>query len=359
MELARARVVDAKDNVSKAIAQMKKSGLGILVFKEKKLIENYVGMIDERQLRDYRKSDPAKITAKKFAIKTPTLDVDDDVIEICKKFFAGRFKTLPVFDKRKLAGVMDRWGILNLVDQKGLLKRQKVESYMTSPIISIDANAPASVANSYMREANVRRLAVIESGHLVGVVSVFDLLPTRVSNTGNVPRMKKEECRNIPVKSLMKNNVETISIRESLSNAVKKMLKTKRAALIVVEKKRPVGIITAKDILEVAMHKERETKVFVSGLNELEKNALEDIVFEGEKVLKKISSITPTESIRIHVKKTGKQYYVTASTIAKTSYRATASEFSLMGAITEVFREIKKQAAKTKTARKKDRKEIY
>jgi predicted transcriptional regulator len=357
MELVGAKVVDAKDSISKAVSHMKSSGLAVLVFRDKKtVIDNYLGMIDERQLRDYRKSDPGKMNAKTIAISTPTLDVDDGVMETCQKFFAGRFKTLPVFDKRKLVGVMDRWGILKLVEQKGLLKNQKVENFMTSPIISIDANAPATVANAYMREANVRRLAVIENGYLVGVVSVFDLLPTRESHRGKVSRLKKEKDRNIPVKSLMRSNVETVGTRSSLSDAVKKMLSRKKAGLIVVDKKRPVGIITAKDILEVAMHKERESRIFVSGLHDIEKAVMDDIIMEGEKVLAKISSTVPTEAIRIHVKRTGKQYYVTAQTRGRVQYRATASEYTLMESVAEVFRELKKQAVKTKTARKKNRK---
>ena len=343
MKLSKAKVVDAKDNVSKAISKMKSSGLGVLVFDKKK----YIGIIDERQIRG-RKNDPNAMKCAKLAIKTPVISIQDSIAEIADKFFAGRFKTLPVMDSDKLVGTMGRWDILKMVDEKGHLKKHRVKSYMTSPVITIDAAASVSVANALMREANVRRLAVLQSGELVGVISVFDLLPTHVPHKGKIPRLKLRQYEKVPVSSMMKTVVETIEPNATLSESVAKMIMRRRAALIVMESDRPIGIVTAKDILEAVIRKDKQLPVFVSGLTEADKGMKNIIASEGSLLLKKLKKISDAKSLSIHVKLTGREYYVLVRLAGSDKLRASASEPDIVDAIKMAFSDIRKQATKKK-----------
>jgi len=52
----------------------------------------------------------------------------------------------------------------------------KVQSIMSSPIITIDIDRPASDASDLMSEKGIRHLAVTDGGKIVGVISVRDLL---------------------------------------------------------------------------------------------------------------------------------------------------------------------------------------
>lgn len=56
------------------------------------------------------------------------------------------------------------------------LHLEKVRAIMSSPIISIDIDRPASDASDLMSEKGTRHLAVTDSGKIVGVISVRDLL---------------------------------------------------------------------------------------------------------------------------------------------------------------------------------------
>lgn len=56
------------------------------------------------------------------------------------------------------------------------LHQEKVQWIMSSPIISIDIDRPASDASDLMSERGIRHLAVTDSGKIVGVISVRDLL---------------------------------------------------------------------------------------------------------------------------------------------------------------------------------------
>jgi CBS domain-containing protein len=52
----------------------------------------------------------------------------------------------------------------------------KVHTIMSSPIITIDIDRPASEASDLMSEKGIRHLAVTDGGKIVGVISVRDLL---------------------------------------------------------------------------------------------------------------------------------------------------------------------------------------
>jgi CBS domain-containing protein len=52
----------------------------------------------------------------------------------------------------------------------------KVQTIMSSPIITIDIDRPASDASDLMSEKGIRHLAVTDGGKIVGVISVRDLL---------------------------------------------------------------------------------------------------------------------------------------------------------------------------------------
>lgn len=51
-----------------------------------------------------------------------------------------------------------------------------VRMVMSSPIISIDIDRPTSEASDLMGEKGIRHLAVTDSGKIVGIISVRDLL---------------------------------------------------------------------------------------------------------------------------------------------------------------------------------------
>lgn len=344
MELSKAIIVNAEDSVSRALSLMKKTGQSALVFSGKK----YIGLIDERIMREKR-MDPTKTKCSKMVIKTPVLEAGGSVLDVCTAFFAGRFKTLPVIDGTKVLGTIDRWSIMSAVEKAGFLKGHKVSEHMSSPIMTVNSHSSASVANAIMRDANVRRLAVVENGVLVGVVSVFDLLPTRESDEQKKPKMKsqRKSQESIAVYSFMKRQVEVIDSNASLAEATRKMLNVKRAALVVVDDMRPVGIITGKDILKTAVRSQMRLPVIISGLDGIDRELSNDIISAGEKLLNKLKG-EGASGLSIHIKNEGRQYFVSAHLTGDIKFRAHATDFELMAAVHGVMDEIGVQARRSK-----------
>jgi len=82
--------------------------------------------------------------------------------------------------------VEDSGGFVGIISETDLVRKGiaegrnpgmvKVQSIMSSPIITIDIDRPASDASDLMSEKGIRHLAVTDGGKIVGVISVRDLL---------------------------------------------------------------------------------------------------------------------------------------------------------------------------------------
>ena len=346
MQFAKPIVISADEPLSKAVSLIEKNGVGVLVFEGPK----YLGIIEERTIR-LGADNPRTTLCRSAALKTPVLLPSASAAAACEAFFTGRFKTLPVMEGSKLLGAVTRWEVLAAMREDGLFTGHSVRSHMTSPILTIDAQASVSLADAMMKQAHVRRLAVLSNGHLVGLVSVFDLLRAKGGPKQRRPQMRDSAPTglNTLVSSFMKEQVETIPQEASLLQAAAAMLEKQVPALIVVDGPRPVGIITAKDIFESALYHEAERNVLVSGLSGEDKEAADAVVSDGRQMLGKIGHSLPIEALTFHVKKTGNEYFVSGHIRGPVAQlRASASDYDLMGAVAMVLDELRTQALKHK-----------
>lgn len=97
------------------------------------------------------------------------------VIEAAKLMSRERIGALAVQDKGRLVGIVtDRDITLNAVANGEI--RCPVSDIMTPHPTPIDAYESLDVAVELMRDHDVRRLPVLEDGHLVGMITLTDLV---------------------------------------------------------------------------------------------------------------------------------------------------------------------------------------
>jgi signal-transduction protein with cAMP-binding, CBS, and nucleotidyltransferase domain len=76
-----------------------------------------------------------------------------------------------------LAGILTETDIVRKAAAKGMdLKKETIETIFSKPIISIEITRSPQDAFDLMGEVGVRHLGITESGKVVGVLSVRDLL---------------------------------------------------------------------------------------------------------------------------------------------------------------------------------------
>lgn len=97
-----------------------------------------------------------------------------DVAELMKRKSVGTVVVMTA-DDRPLGLVTDR-DLMTRVVAAGRTPATPVSTVMSKPLVTVDPTAPLSVVLDLMHEREIRRVGVVESGELVGLVSVDDLV---------------------------------------------------------------------------------------------------------------------------------------------------------------------------------------
>jgi len=114
-----------------------------------------------------------KIMKKQLKTVGPSVSV----VSAAKKMKAAKVGSLFVKKGKKLVGIVTDTDIARrAVSTSRPLGKMTVEKIMTTPICTIEGSQSVDDAQDMMGDLGVRHLAVTNSGEIVGVVSVRDLL---------------------------------------------------------------------------------------------------------------------------------------------------------------------------------------
>ena len=106
-----------------------------------------------------------------------TIQTEATLLEAATLMREVRVGALMVEEEGRLVGVVSETDLVRKGIAEGRdARRDKIRAIMSSPIITIDIDRPASDASDLMSEKGIRHLAVTDSGKIVGVISVRDLL---------------------------------------------------------------------------------------------------------------------------------------------------------------------------------------
>ena len=106
-----------------------------------------------------------------------TIQTEGTLLEAARLMRELQVGALLVEENGHLVGVVSETDLVRKAMAEGReIGQEKVRTIMSSPIITIDIERPASDASDLMSEKGIRHLAVTDSGKIVGVISVRDLL---------------------------------------------------------------------------------------------------------------------------------------------------------------------------------------
>lgn len=97
--------------------------------------------------------------------------------EVAKAMTDLRVGALMVEENGQLIGIISETDLVRKGMAQGRNPQEgRAKDFMSSPIISIDIDRPAAEASDLMSEKGIRHLGVSDSGKIVGLISVRDLL---------------------------------------------------------------------------------------------------------------------------------------------------------------------------------------
>jgi CBS domain-containing protein len=130
------------------------------------------------------------------------------------------------------------------------IKEEKVEKFMSYPVITICLTFQVKEAARIMIEKRIRRLAVCESGKLVGIITASDMIRS-------LPEIPETMQVWFEVDYFMTKRVITAD-EETLVDRVAKIMAEKRiGSVIITSEGEPIGIFTERDLLTKFLAKDK------------------------------------------------------------------------------------------------------
>jgi CBS domain-containing protein len=131
-----------------------------------------------------------------------------------------------------------------------------VSLYMTSPVVTVPEGATLAGAEAIMTEHNVSALPVVNGeGRLVGILRRADLLRVGREGAGRRPDDANLSLPDAPVSGEMSQDVPTLGLDGTLSEAARVMVSGRTHRVVVVEDGAPVGIVTTLDLIRAIEEK--------------------------------------------------------------------------------------------------------
>jgi predicted transcriptional regulator len=229
---------DAK--VIEAVKMMAQQNIGSVVARE---TERPVGIVTERDLL-------SKVLA--FGHKLDSLQIGDVMVrsiikitpdkslrEACKAMIAQKNRLL-VFENDRLVGIATATDLSRGVTQAGSLT-MKVKQMMTRRVFMVEDKYSAGEAVRVMNDKRIGSVLVTSDGKPYGIFTERDLL-TKI--------LAKDENLAVDLPKVLSTPIVKATPETELKDAAKLMDEKKIKRLPIFESEEPVGIVTARDVVE-------------------------------------------------------------------------------------------------------------
>ncbi|HEX9775978.1 MAG TPA: CBS domain-containing protein [Actinomycetota bacterium] len=112
-----------------------------------------------------------------------TTAADTPVAEAARAMVTGRFGSVIVLDSGWLSGIFTERDVLRAAAAGGDLSATPVGEWMTKDPTTVEGDMDSEEAAQIMATNGFRHLPVVEGKNLLGLVSLRDVLSTRIART--------------------------------------------------------------------------------------------------------------------------------------------------------------------------------
>lgn len=318
-----------KEPLSEILAKMRKYDLSEIPVIDGEIL---VGLVTHSQIVR-RRNLPMHTEAERVMAIPPVILAGDPVTRIAETLLSNNFRAVPVVDRvkrkeRRLAGIVARLDIIRKLAQVREIMQTPLVQIMTPTPICVRENDTVVKARHIMRELDERAVPVIDAKDmLVGVVGYKDLLKLsgadRAGSTdGQIPGEKSPV--ELAVNSIMNMPPIHTGPEGTVGNVIRLIIENNISTVIMTDaQKRPVGIVTEADIMELVAKFEERAGVYVqiTGMEE-DPETLDAMYSMIQKSMKKLSHLYLPQTLIIHVSESHMSQYLKGSETSNYSLSA-------------------------------------
>ncbi len=348
-----------EDSLSDVLAKLKKHDVNELpVIRKKKLVGlvSYDTLIKRRNLPLTTKVEHIMSTPPKLSTNTP-------LTTVAEMLMSSGFRTLPITSKGKiLAGMVSRSDLLKGMGKDKELAATEISTIMTMVPQCVKEKDNITHARTLMKRLSIRTIPVVDdSEKLVGVVGIKDIAriwtPKTRESTGELTGEKIS--LDVEVKSIMNSDPVFLEKDGIVGKVIKLMHKHDISSILITEERKPIGIITPLDLIELLVRSQERESMYVqiTGLDEEDAEYYDDMYDIIQKYMKKINKIEKTQIFALHVSQYHNKSFVkeyemrTRLSTEKQMFYAHGNGWDLMRALDEVLENLERMVTKEKELR--------
>jgi CBS domain-containing protein len=237
------------DTMAKALSIMYEKRINQIPIIDK--YKEYQGMVFAKDFLNASAATSSKL--KNFVVKTPVLSPTDSIKKSTQLIVTTGNRALPVVEDSKLVGIISETDVILETD----FGNTSVDSVMAYAIVIEDDSALDS-ALAKMRRYNISRLPVVDSnGDLIGIINALDrakimATPKEGISKNSRTSSQKSAVKLAKVRDIMKRTVP-VRMGTKLRDILEIFREHDEIVVVVGDKKKPVGIVNARDALEIML----------------------------------------------------------------------------------------------------------
>ncbi len=264
--------VAPEDTLSSALSKLSSSHDAAFVFNDE---DEFMGVINPYHSL-IKNSYPGNAKVEHCLFHPPKIYLKYPLYKAMKLFIESKIHYLPVFNEKNVfQGIISARKLLEVFDNHPSLKMSvgSLINKKTRPSITINEDDTISTALHLFKQYKVSKLIVINKNQkLRGVLSYYDLIfylitPREKEHLGE-REGNKNSFYNQRVKRFAKTYVLTLTLQDSAKQAVDMILEKHIGSVVIVDaEKRPIGIITTRDMFGLMLKPENSLQLQLSPKN--------------------------------------------------------------------------------------------
>jgi CBS domain-containing protein len=169
-----------------------------------------------------------------------SLEPEEFLRSAIQKMSSNNVSCVVVMQEKKPLGILTERDIIYLMGINIDFNTVNLQTVMRSPVIAVSEETEIPEAANLMVINSLRRLVVVDGEHkVIGIVTQTDIIKNL--SIDSFISFKK-------VEQIMNRNIISVDEKDRLLNAVSLMVKNRISCILVMKGKKPIGIITERDI---------------------------------------------------------------------------------------------------------------